>query len=42
MDISQKEAWIPMILRTDHMKPKKKEDHIKVWMLQYYLVRGRE
>jgi hypothetical protein len=30
MDSSPKEAMIPMIQLTDHVKPKKKEDYTKV------------
>jgi hypothetical protein len=38
----KKKLGILMIQLTDHMKPKKKEDHTQVWMLQYYSVVGRE
>jgi len=40
--IGKKKLKIPTKQLTDHMKFKKKEDHIKVWMLQYYLVGGRQ
>jgi hypothetical protein len=38
VDISQKEALNTHDTITDHMKPMKKEDHTKVWMLQSYSV----
>jgi hypothetical protein len=40
--LDKKKLRIPTIQLSDHMKPKKKEDHTKVWMLQYYSVGGRE
>jgi hypothetical protein len=40
--LDKKKLRIPMIQLTDHMKPKKKEDHTKVWMLQSYSECGRK
>jgi hypothetical protein len=40
--LGKKKLDIPTIQLTDHMKPKKKKDHTKVWMLQFYSERGRK
>jgi hypothetical protein len=34
--LAKKKLGIPKIQLTDHMNPKKKEDHTKMWMLQSY------
>ena len=36
MEIGQKMHGMPTIQLTDQGKPKKKEDHTKVWMLHFY------
>jgi hypothetical protein len=38
VDISQKEAGNTHEKLSDHIKPKKKEDPTKVWMLQSFLL----
>ena len=40
--LAKKKLRIPRIQLTDHMKPKKKEDHTKVWILQSYSEGGRK
>ena len=40
--LAKKKFRIPTIQLTDHMKPKKKEDHTKVWMQTVLLRRGKE
>jgi len=36
------ELRIPRMELTDHMKPKKKEEYTKAWMLQFYLEGGKK
>jgi hypothetical protein len=40
--LSKKKLKILKIQLTDHVKPKKKEDNNKLWMLQSYSEGGRK